>query len=342
MSEYVELDSKSVLDSDGFYTDYTLYRCEDEYGNLTYVCVFGDKDLYTPEDSEYDFESEDEDEAYEWFESYEGFEDDDDVYSSSKINSSEDDDWTKLSGSDQTAVEYAVDLIRNGVNPESAVYRACETVAGGNAEPEYEEEEFYQDEPDIDAVMNYVMKNYGGVSSAKDTCKECVTASYHGATDIVQDMYRKYPKFNFIEEESFPEIDGPGKVRLYFDGSKWPVDMEECTDYLKSKGLEVYWNHYKICVVADEDENIEECEGMKKAKITASIDDLRNKINNKVDEEVIMLEENIMHDVEAAIPEYNPDWCAEDLQFKYEEAREAFINSMVDDILLAYYSEEEA
>ena len=104
MSEYVELDSKSVLDSDGFYTDYTLYQCEDEYGNLLYVCVFGDKELYTPEDSEYDFESESEDEAYEWFESYEGFEDDDDVYSSSKINSSEDDDWTKLSASDQTAV----------------------------------------------------------------------------------------------------------------------------------------------------------------------------------------------------------------------------------------------
>lgn len=260
-TEWEEVKSKPVLDYDGFYTDYTMWynQFEDKY-----VFTFGDKDIYYPENADWDWECENRSEADEWFDDYVGpGEEDEDIYSSSKINSS--------------------------------------------------------------------------ASDAKDTCKECVTASYHGATDIVRDMHNKYPKFNFIEEESFPEIDGPGKIRLYFDGSQWPADMEECTDYLKSKGLEVYWNHYKICVVADEDEDVEECNNMKKAKITASSEDLRTQINNKVDEAVIMLEENIMHDIDAAIPEYDPDWCAEDLQFNYEEAREAFINSMVDDILLAYY-----
>lgn len=253
-TEWEEVKSKPVLDYDGFYTDYTMWYNEFED---KYVFTFGDKDIYYPENADWDWECENRSEADEWFDDYVGpgeedteFEDDD-IYSAENIQSSEELEYT--------------------------------------------------------------------------------------ATDIVRDMHNKYPKFNFIEEESFPEIDGPGKIRLYFDGSQWPADMEECTDYLKSKGLEVYWNHYKICVVADEDEDVEGCDNMKKAKITASSEDLRTQINNKVDEAVIMLEENIMHDIDAAIPEYDPDWCAEDLQFNYEEAREAFINSMVDDILLAYY-----
>ena len=75
-----ELESKQVQDSDGFYTDYTLYK-----NMITgeYVCVFGDKDMYRPEDSDHDYECEDESEAYEWFESYNGFEDD--VYTSTKV-----------------------------------------------------------------------------------------------------------------------------------------------------------------------------------------------------------------------------------------------------------------
>lgn len=252
--EYTELDSKSVLDSDGFYTDYTLYQCEDSEGNITYVCIFGDNELYTPDNSDPDFETEDEDEAYEWFESY-GESDEDDIYECQDIQSSEESKYT--------------------------------------------------------------------------------------ATDIVQDMHNKYPKFNFIEEESFPEIDGPGKIRLYFDGSQWPVDMEECTDYLKSKGLEVYWNHYKICVVADEDEDIEECEDMKKTITSATEDkDLRNRLIDALDTQMISFEEGIIPAIQKYVPEYDREWCAEDTQFAYEDAREQFINSMVDDILLAYYEGE--
>lgn len=331
-TEWEEVKSKPVLDYDGFYTDYTMWynQFEDKY-----VFTFGDKDIYYPENADWDWECENRSEADEWFDDYVGpGEENEDIYSSSKINSSTDSDWTNLSAADQTAVEYAADFIRNGVNPTSAVYRACETVGGGNAEPEYEDEDFYQDEPNVDAVMRYVLKHYGDASSSKNTDKECVTASYNYATDIVQDMYHKFPKINFVDEE--PDNNDPSKIRLYFDASKWPADIEKCCDYLNSKGIENYLNDFTIVIVSDNDEDVESCDDMKKAKITASTEDLRNKIINKVDEEVIMLEENIMHDVAAAIPEYNPDWCAEDLQFSYEDAREAFINSMVDDILLQY------
>ena len=69
--DFLLMNTKSVLDSDGFYTDYSWYRTKD--GN--HVMVFGDRDYYSPEDGNYDFETDSEDEAAEWFDSYIGFSD---------------------------------------------------------------------------------------------------------------------------------------------------------------------------------------------------------------------------------------------------------------------------
>ena len=74
---FEEISSKSVRDSDGFTTDYTLYK---DLDNNRYVCVFGDKEMYKPEDENFDFISDYEEEAKEWFNEYNGFEDDDDEY----------------------------------------------------------------------------------------------------------------------------------------------------------------------------------------------------------------------------------------------------------------------
>lgn len=77
MDRYEAIAHKTVYDSDGFTTDYTLYFDHDENN---YFTVFGDNDLYGPEDSEHDWDfGPNEDEALEWFEDYEGFVDDDDV-----------------------------------------------------------------------------------------------------------------------------------------------------------------------------------------------------------------------------------------------------------------------
>lgn len=72
-SRYLYEKSKSVLDSDGFYTDYTMYL-DTETGN--YIFIFGDNDIYSPEDTEPDWECETEEEANEYFDEYNGFEDD--------------------------------------------------------------------------------------------------------------------------------------------------------------------------------------------------------------------------------------------------------------------------
>lgn len=70
-SEWIKLNRKPVLDSDGFYTDYTLYTNGHEY-----ICMFGDEDVYGPDPDYADFSTESEEEAMEWFDSYEGMDED--------------------------------------------------------------------------------------------------------------------------------------------------------------------------------------------------------------------------------------------------------------------------
>ena len=64
-------------------TDYTMYM---NINTGEYVFILGDKDIYTPEDGNFDWECETEEEAREWFDSYTGFEDDmDEAYEVDKV-----------------------------------------------------------------------------------------------------------------------------------------------------------------------------------------------------------------------------------------------------------------
>lgn len=67
VGQWKELDCKQVPDSDGFTTDYTLYT-----DGSKFVCIFGDKEVYLPDDEEFDYETENEEDAREWFRNYEG------------------------------------------------------------------------------------------------------------------------------------------------------------------------------------------------------------------------------------------------------------------------------
>ena len=72
---YKYVKSKEVYDSDGWRTEYTMYQ--DNYDNDHFVFVFGDSDLYDPNAGyeEFDWECDSRQEAEEWFDNYEGFED---------------------------------------------------------------------------------------------------------------------------------------------------------------------------------------------------------------------------------------------------------------------------
>ena len=74
---YAEIESKQVPDSDGFMTDYTMYM---DMNTGEYVFIFGDKDVYCPDNGYFyfDWECETEEEAKEWFDNYNGFDESDD------------------------------------------------------------------------------------------------------------------------------------------------------------------------------------------------------------------------------------------------------------------------
>jgi hypothetical protein len=68
---YKFIKSKTVLDSDGFQTEYTMYY---DWEDDKYIFIFGDSDLYDPTNTYADYECDSEREANEWFADYEGFE----------------------------------------------------------------------------------------------------------------------------------------------------------------------------------------------------------------------------------------------------------------------------
>lgn len=74
-SKWEVMDHKSVRDSDGFITDYTWYK---NSNTGEHVFVFGDSDLYGPEDGWFDWECDSDEEAEEWFDNYKGPGDEDD------------------------------------------------------------------------------------------------------------------------------------------------------------------------------------------------------------------------------------------------------------------------
>ena len=71
---YYRIDIKHVKDSDGFLTDYTWWY---DAATDQHIFIFGDSEVYTPEDSSPDWETDSEETAREWWDNYVGpYEDD--------------------------------------------------------------------------------------------------------------------------------------------------------------------------------------------------------------------------------------------------------------------------
>ena len=71
---YEEIATKEIRDADGFLTEYTMYH---DLWKDKYLFMFGDKDVTEPDEDYADHECDSREEADEWFESYKGFEDED-------------------------------------------------------------------------------------------------------------------------------------------------------------------------------------------------------------------------------------------------------------------------
>lgn len=117
--EWQELASKQIPDSDGFLTDYTLYT-----DGVNFICMFGDKDLYEPSYDYADFDTVDEEDAWNWFNNYTGFEDDD-IYGA--VDAEAEDDIEDL-----TLVDQEYDSAKTSINSKNlpAVYNMISLPAG--------------------------------------------------------------------------------------------------------------------------------------------------------------------------------------------------------------------
>ena len=71
-AKWERLITKPVNDSDGFTTDYSMWYND---GEKRWVFIFGDSDVYDPTNTDPDWETEDPEEARQWFLDYNGFED---------------------------------------------------------------------------------------------------------------------------------------------------------------------------------------------------------------------------------------------------------------------------
>lgn len=114
--------SKSVPDSDGFMTEYAWYT-----DGSKHIFMFGDTDIYTPDESYADQVCETEQEAQEWFDSYSGFEDDLDENLSLTEAFDNLPDWVKIYLEKHKQVKEK--LASRNINLKSAVF---EDVLPGN------------------------------------------------------------------------------------------------------------------------------------------------------------------------------------------------------------------
>lgn len=112
---WMKLAQKKVLDSDGFYTDYTLYSNED---GTSYIFMFGDEDIYGPDPQYADYECSNWDEAAEWWNDYSGFEDDNSL---NDIQSSSSTDVTGSISAEEFFTKH--DLIEFAINVEDEINR---------------------------------------------------------------------------------------------------------------------------------------------------------------------------------------------------------------------------
>ena len=67
--------------------------------------------------------------------------------------------WEDLNGSEQYAVELAHIYMNRELGLESAASRACNNINDANANPEYKDESWYQEEADLEKVINYLKSN---------------------------------------------------------------------------------------------------------------------------------------------------------------------------------------
>ena len=186
--QYELIARKTIRDADGFTTDYSWYR-DTRSDEDRYVMVFGDSDIYQPEDGEFDVEFDNYEVAEEWFNNYNGFEDEDiDECFHKEINYLESNCIKKpVSPYD----EYDPDLLKETISRDLITLRQMSD---------------YEDfDVDVHSDNSVEITYYDAKGNA-------FTRKYSDATEALEDLYdRGYfdQEDSYSEEEDFEYDDSP-------------------------------------------------------------------------------------------------------------------------------------
>ena len=226
------VDRKSVVDTDGFNTEYSWYT-----DGTTHKFIFGDSDIYGPDD-EADWECETEDEARDWFASYGDDEDEEDGY----LTESKDEDIDK---------PFTKSQIRDELKRETRNWTVEEDGACYGFESEYEYaikvlEQHYETVETDDAKM-YI--KFSNPKKGKKGIKESILTN--GRYCIV--ARTNDGKFKFYKDGAF--IDDYKEATIF-------TDMDEARaewfDIDKSKYKRVFIPNYDESSFASLNENKED------------------------------------------------------------------------------------
>lgn len=236
---YTELAQKTVYDSDGFMTDYTLY-----YDTETdrFVCIFGDQDFYSPDDSDPDAEFEREAEAYEWFNSYEGIIDDEEE-GEEELELNVDEEEVEEDSDDEEELELNVD--EEEVEEESLQLRTPvdeDYWFGGDGKMDIpERDDLESGEQEIEIRTDDVTQDnedQNEEEQEEELNEDVNNSSSMTATEVVDDLENR---FHLYFEGGNPGGFNPSdksKVILGFTYSFLDdKPLVEIEDYLKSKNL---------------------------------------------------------------------------------------------------------
>lgn len=132
--------------------------------------------------------------------------------------------WNELSGSEQMAVEYAVQKLENGYDIEDSARYGCNIVSEANSFDEYSSEGFYQEEPDLNKVVEYLESRYGDPKTIN-------------SSDDVRTFRNKQNQNKYLETKKYK--DGHTVSRGYM---KWDTPNGEVKNYMGSKSNRGRWH----------------------------------------------------------------------------------------------------
>lgn len=234
LKEYYEfIDRKSVEDSDGFMTDYSMYH---DVANDKYVFVFGDSDIYSPEDGDFDWECETEEEARQWFNSYDGFadENDDDSWVVDEDFSKDDLEKAKK---DPKVKDYIIKTL-NGQEvdePESIKNPEEVNIKGKILDEENEPEKYTIIQDDEQEMVNFIGETQVPYSTYEEAVANLKTD--FPMSSFVEEI-REYLRENDLYFETYIEGD---TLKIHVDNGDWKHDHHYLdyivTDFFGDKGL---------------------------------------------------------------------------------------------------------